>query len=376
MKHRIWFLAAITAAMALGVPAAVQAMPITGPSGPTAYTTSTALTTVTEDPSNCTATPNAVPVQTGVVVGIPCTYPISTTTVTTTTLHTPTAQYGARPIIGYGPRPIVGYGPRPIVGYGSPPIIGYGAKPIIGHGPRPIVGYGSPPIIGYGAKPITGHGPRPIIGYGPKPIIGYRTVQTGPLHRTVYETKTVKVAHPHRKWTAFSVGAGNGNCHSNWGCTRYGWSTYYTYTYETVQVPVEVTFYLTSQVPVYGAAPPIYGPAPPIYGKAPPIYGKAPAIYGAAPPIYGAAPPIYGPAPPIYGAAPPIYGSAPPVYGAATIIGYNWSTSPAGTSTQTSTSYQSGLLFATPLGGGGGSTITSPGHNGPWYVIPIDTSGN
>ena len=136
---------------------------------------------------------------------------------------------------------------------------------------------------------------------------------------------------------------------------------YYTYTTSTVQVPYTVTYYLTSKVPIYGAAPPIYGKAPPIYGKAPPIYG--------------AAPPIYGPAPTIYGPAPPLYGARPPIYGAAPIVGYSWRTSPVGSSTRTSTSYQSGLLFATPLGGGGGTT-TSPGHNGPWYVIPISTSTN
>lgn len=367
MKNRIPLLAAIAAAVILAVPALAYAMP-TGGGGPSPYTTSTTLTDVTENPSDCTAAPNAVPVQTDQVVGIPCTYPIWTTNVTTTTLHTPTAQYGQAPIIGYGPRPVIGYGPRPIVGYGSPPIIGYGPAPIIGYGPRPVIGYGPRPIIGYGPKPIVGYGSRPIIGYGPRPFLGYRTVTTGPFHRTIYESKTVSTWHPESKYYV---------CH--WA--DHGWQIcspqYHKgyWTYSTIQVPVEQTYYLTSQVPVYGAAPPLYGKAPPIYGAAPPIYGTAPPIYGTAPPIYGSPPPIYGPAPPIYGSAPPIYGNAPPIYGAPPFLGYAWSTSPDGTSTSTVLSYGNGLLFSTPIlgGGGGGSGGTSgPGHNGPWYVIPID----
>lgn len=346
MKIRSGVLATLAAAVILSSPVAAYAMAVSaGGGGPAAYTTSTSLTSLTENPSDCTATPGATPVQTGQVVGIPCAYPVTTTVVTSYTLHSPSPRYGPRPVIGYGPRPIVGYGPAPIIGYGPKPIIGYGPRPVIGYGPRPIVGYG----------------PRPVIGYGPRPIVGYRTVQTGPYHRTIYHTVTVRTRHkvPTKQWKCFEI---SGRMACAWVPTGYR----YFYTTTTVQVPYTITYYLTSQVPAYGAAPPIYGAAPPIYGKAPPLYG-------AAPPIYGSAPPIYGPAPPIYGAAPPIYGAAP-------IIGYTWTASPAGSSTRTSTSYQSALLFATPLGGGGGSGSgggqCGPGHCGPYYIIPIPVSGN
>ena len=370
MKIRPGLLATVAAAAILISPAAAYATAVSvGGGGPGPYTTSTSLISETENPSDCTATPGATPVQIGQVVGIPCTYPITTTVVTSYTLHSPSPRYGQRPVIGYGPRPIVGYGPRPVVGHGPKPVIGYGPRPIVGYGPKPIVGYGPKPIIGYGPKPIVGYGPRPIVGYGPRPIVGYKTVQTGPYHRTMYHTETVRTKHTSR-YSTYTCRDIDGR--KDVICT-FVWHTKVWYTTSTVQVPYTVTYYLTSQVPVYGAAPPIYGKAPPIYGKAKPIYGKAPPIYGKAPPIYGKAPPIYGKAPPIYGAAPPIYGPAPPIYGAAPIIGYNWTTSPDGTSTRTTTSYQQGLLFQTPLGRGGKSP---PAHNGRWYVIPIDTSGN